>query len=161
MPDAYKIPKMSKAEYDSLIKSSVVSRIAFCSGNRPYIAPFLYIFDNNRLYFLSTRYGKKMKLFQENPYVSVEIENVAPDMEHYKFVTLSGRLEEVVEASGQKKIKEMFAHLIISRRLSRNALAALGYTPTEPPEKIVSEDRTMVWMLKNVSEIVALKEAAE
>lgn len=54
-----KIPKMQKSEYDSLIRENVVSRIAFLGKEYPYIAPFLYVFDEKNLYFLSTRYGKK------------------------------------------------------------------------------------------------------
>lgn len=159
MSNAHKIPKMNREEYDSLIRGNVVSRIAFSVNNKPYIAPFIYIFEKNRIYFLSTRYGKKINMFSENPYVSVEIENVAPDMEHYRFVTLSGRLEEITDEKLSRNIKEKFADLIITKRLSSKALAALGYESAEPPEKIITENRAMVWVLKDVSEIVALKEA--
>ncbi len=160
MTSAYKIPKMTKAEYDALITNGVVSRIAFCNDNKPYIAPFIYVFSGGHLYFLSTRYGKKMAFFSSNPQVSVEIENVAADMEHYRFVTLQGRLAEVTESAVQQKIKKEFAGLITSRRLSSHALWALGYTPAESPDNIVSEDRTMVWRLDSVSDITALKDAS-
>ena len=44
--DPVKIPKMPKAEYDSLIKRQYVSRIAFgACDEHPYIAPFMYVFD--------------------------------------------------------------------------------------------------------------------
>jgi len=38
-----------------------MSRIAF-NGEYPYIAPFLYVFDEKYIYFLSTKYGKKINL---------------------------------------------------------------------------------------------------
>ena len=69
---------MEKKEYDQLIKEQYIARIAFNAEKYPYIAPFLYVFDGNFLYFLSTRYGKEDRLFQENPYVTVEIERYDP-----------------------------------------------------------------------------------
>ncbi len=55
-----KIPFMSKSEYDEFIDQQYVSRIAF-KGDYPYIAPFLYVFDGDFIYFLSTKYGKKVE----------------------------------------------------------------------------------------------------
>jgi hypothetical protein len=59
----HKVPLMTKKEYDELIKERYVSRIGF-KGEYPYIAPFIYVFDGNFLYFLSTKYGKKIRRFQ-------------------------------------------------------------------------------------------------
>ena len=154
-----KIPKMQKTEYDALIRDNVVSRIAFSGKDYPYIAPFLYVFDEKHIYFLSTRYGKKMELFTQNPAVSVEIENVAPDMSVYKFVTLQGKLSEVTDEDTQRAIKTRFVSLIEDKKISPNSLYALGHSPLEAPENIINEERTMVWKLVNVHNIVALKNA--
>ncbi len=154
-----KIPKMLKPEYDSLIRNNVVSRIAFSGKEYPYIAPFLYVFDEKNLYFLSTRYGKKMELFSQNHAVSVEIESVAPDMSTYKFVTLLGTLSEVTDDERKRAVKNHFVKLISDKKISENSLYALGHSPTESAEKIISEERTMVWKLVDVKEIVALKNA--
>ena len=43
-------------------------RIAFQGEKYPYIAPFLYVFDGSFLYFLSTKYGKKIEYFRKSPY---------------------------------------------------------------------------------------------
>ena len=150
---------MLKPEYDSLIRNNVVSRIAFSGKEYPYIAPFLYVFDEKNLYFLSTRYGKKMALFSQNPAVSVEIENVAPDMSTYQFVTLLGKLSEVTDDERKRAVKNHFVQLISDKKISENSLSALGHSPTESAEKIISEERTMVWKLVDVKEIVALKNA--
>jgi len=127
-----KIPKMEKAEYDALISDGYVSRIAFCGDKYPYIAPFLYVFDGNFMYFLSTRYGKKIKYFRSNPYVSVEVERYSQDLSCYMFVTLQGRLEEVEDAIEKKMVREKFIGMIRKKRLSKNILAALGTSPRSP-----------------------------
>ena len=88
----FKIPTMGKEEYDSLVKDSYVSRIAFLGDKYPYIAPFLYVFDGKYMYFLSTKYGRKVELLKNSPYVSVEIENFSKDMSYYRFITLQGKI---------------------------------------------------------------------
>ena len=45
------------------------------------------------------------------------------------------------------------------KTVSANSLAALGYRPSDDPGKLVAEDRTMVWKLTTVRDIVALKES--
>ena len=101
--DVIRIPRVDKVEYDKLIEKKYVCRIAFQGEKYPYIAPFLYVFDGSFLYFLSTKYGKKIEYFRKSPYVSVEIEKYTKDLSSYTFVTLQGYLEEV-EDSIEKKI---------------------------------------------------------
>jgi len=69
-----KIPRMDKEEYDTLIGKGYICRIAFQGEKYPYIAPFLYVFDGRFLYFLSTKYGKKLEYFRKSPHVAVEVE---------------------------------------------------------------------------------------
>ena len=155
--DPVKIPKMSKAEYDSLITRQYVSRIAFGTCEHPYIAPFMYVFDGKYLYFLSTKYGRKIEYFKSNPKVSVEIEEYAPDLSAFTFVSLQGLLEEVKDPSQKKKVREQFVGMIRNRGLSPRVLSAFGHSPADPSEVIVQEERTMVWKLVGVKDIVALK----
>lgn len=155
--DPVKIPKMKKAEYDALIKRQNVSRIAFCAGKAPYIAPFMYVFDGKYLYFLSTKYGRKIEYFKSNPAVSVEIEEYAPDLSSFTFVSLQGSLEEVVAPAQKKNVRKLFVQMITSKKLSMRVLSAFGHSPVDPPEAIVNEERSMVWKLVGVRDIVALK----
>lgn len=152
-----KIPKMKKAEYDSLINRQHVSRIAFCAGEAPYIAPFMYVFDGKYLYFLSTKYGRKIEYFKSNPTVSVEIEEYAPDLSTFTFVSLQGSLEEVVAPAQKKEVRTRFVQMIRNKKLSMRVLSAFGHSPVDPPEAIVNEERSMVWKLVGVKDIVALK----
>ncbi len=148
---------MEKKEYDRLIEEGYVSRIAFQGEKYPYIAPFLYVFDGKHLYFLSTKYGRKVNLFRESPYVSVEMEKYSKDLSCYTFVTMQGRIEEVSDSIEKKIVRENFVSLIKERKLSNNILGALGHSPQDPPESIALEERSMVWKLSGVKDIVALK----
>ena len=155
--DPVKIPTMSKEEYDALIKRQYVSRIAFSGAGHPYIAPFMYVFDGKYLYFLSTKYGRKMEYFRTDPKVSVEIEEYAKDLSTFTFVSLQGSLEEVKDPLQKKKVRELFVGMIKNNRLSMRVLTALGHTSQDKPEAIVREDRSIVWKLTGVKDIVALK----
>ncbi len=152
-----KIPPMDKKEYDELIKQNFISRIAFKGEDYPYITPFMYIFDGEFLYFLSTKYGKKIGEINRSPHVAVEIEKYAEDMSDYKFANLQGRIVEVEDEKDKKKIKEMFIKMIKDRNLSNKALAAIGHSPDKSIQLILEEDRTMVWKLVDLKQIVALK----
>ncbi|MCX6682981.1 MAG: pyridoxamine 5'-phosphate oxidase family protein [Methanoregula sp.] len=155
--DPVKIPKMPKNEYDALIKRQYVSRIAFSGAGHPYIAPFMYVFDGKYIYFLSTKYGRKMEYFKSDPKVSVEIEEYAKDLSTFTFVSLQGSLEEVKDPLQKKKVRELFVGMIKNNRLSMRVLTALGHTSQDTPESIVREDRSIVWKLVGVKDIVALK----
>lgn len=152
-----KIPRMEKHEYDNLIKDNYICRIAFRGNDFPYIVPFLYNFDGRFLYFLPTRYGRKIDYFHNDPHVSVEIEYYADDFSDYKFISLQGVLEEINDNNEKEKIKSDFVDLIKKKKLSSNVLAALGYDTNDPLEIIIQEDRNMVWRLTDVKEVVALK----
>jgi len=154
--DPVKIPHMPKIEYDALIRRQYVSRIAFVGDEHPYIAPFLYVFDGRFLYFLSTKYGRKITYFKTNPKVSVEIEEYAPDLSHFTFVTLRGRIEEVRDPEGEKTVRTAFVQMIRNHHLSPHVFSALGHNPRDPPEALVTGDRSAVWKLVGVKEIIAL-----
>jgi uncharacterized protein len=154
--DILKIPSMKRKEYDAFIAGQYVSRIAF-KGDYPYVAPFLYVFNGKFIYFLSTKYGKKVELVKSDPQVAVEIENYSSDMSNYRFVTLQGRINEVDKRSEKLKVRQMFIEMLKKNNLSPNVLAALGHSPEDPLESLLEEEKTTVWKLVDVQEIVALK----
>ena len=147
---------MNKEEYDNLIQEEYICRIAFL-GEYPYIAPFLYVFDEEFLYFLSTKYGKKIELFQENPDVAVEIEKYNDDLTEYKIVTLQGSLQEVKDLDENHKIRELFVNMIQEKNLSTKILAALGHSPQETFQSILTEEKSFVWKLVRVANIIGIK----
>lgn len=151
------MPNMGKKEYDRLIREQYVARIVFKGENYPYIAPFLYVFDEKYLYFLSTRYGKKIEYFRQNPYVTVEIERYDPDLSNYAFVSLSGHLIEVTNEVSKKEVREHFIRLIREKNLSENIMIALGHSSQDPTEAIVREERNVIWKLTDVRKITGLK----
>lgn len=155
--DIVKMPRMKEHEYDQLIEREHICRIAFKGEDHPYIAPFLYVFDGRFMYFLSTKYGKKIQYFRQNPDVCVEVENYSSDLSSFRFVVLPGRLVEVELLADKQAITQMFVQLIKGKNMSQNILSALGYSPGDPVESILTEDKTSVWKLVGVRKITGLK----
>ena len=152
----YKVPLMKKEEYDELIKEHYVSRIGF-NGDYPYIAPFIYVFDGNFIYFLSTKYGKKIEMYNANPRVAVEIEQYEDDLSEYRFVTLQGKITQVKDIEEKLYVKNLFIELIMNKSLSKNVLAALGHSPDDALESILNDERSFVWKLVDVENIIGIK----
>lgn len=152
-----KIPKMSKEECEELISRGFLSRIAFKGDEHPYIAPFLYVFDGKYMYFLPTKYGKKIKHFNDNPKVVVEVERYSDNFSVYAFVSLFGTLAEVTDPQQKNTIRQMFIQMIKEKGLSNNIMAALGHSPDESLEVIKDQEKTFVWKLVKVEKITGLK----
>ena len=157
--DVFKMPRMAKAEYDRLVEDQYICRIAFKGGLYPHIAPFLYVFDGRFMYFLSSNYGRKVQYFRDNPLVTVEIEHYSPDLTHFSFVSLPGRLVELEDDEKKRAVRERFVGLIKSRSLSPNVMSALGHSPEEPVEALLQGGKNTVWKLTEVrvEEIMGLR----
>ena len=158
----FKMPSMDKSEYDMLVEEEHICRIAFKGESHPYIAPFLYIFDGKFMYFLSTKYGKKVQYFRQNPSVTVEVERFTPDLSNFSFVAIPGRIEEVLDSEIKSNVRQKFVELIKKKNLSSNVLSALGHKPDEPIEALLTEESNSVWKLTsvNIRDILGLKHSA-
>ena len=114
-------------------------------------------FNGRYLYFLSTKYGLKIEYFKTNTKVSVEIEEYAPDLSAFTFVNLQNTLEEVQKSTKKKEVRSLYVDMFRSKGLSPLVLSALGHSPGDPIERLAKEERSMVWKLVGVNDIVALK----
>jgi uncharacterized protein len=157
--DIFKMPRMERSEFDRLIEDEYICRIAFKGEMHPYIAPFLYVYDGQFMYFLSTKYGKKVQHFKQNSFVTVEVENYSPDLSHFSFVTIPGQLMEEDNPYTRMAVRKMFVELIKTKCISPNVLSALGHSPNEPIEALLIEGRSAVWKLVGVKfkDILGLK----
>jgi nitroimidazol reductase NimA-like FMN-containing flavoprotein (pyridoxamine 5'-phosphate oxidase superfamily) len=115
------------------------------------------------MYFLSTKYGRKVKYFKKDPFVTVEVEKYTPDLSNFAFVSIPGCLEEVQDPEIKNIVRQKFVDMIKKRNLSSNVLSAFGHLPDEPIDALLSEERNNVWKLTgvNVRDILGLKHSAD
>jgi nitroimidazol reductase NimA-like FMN-containing flavoprotein (pyridoxamine 5'-phosphate oxidase superfamily) len=154
-----KMSRMESDECEQIIRDEYICRIAFKGETHPYIVPFLYVFDELSMYFLSTRYGRKVRCFRDDPRVAVEVERYSYDLCNFGFVSLFGRLVEVLDPEEKRFVRKRFIELIKNKGLSLNVLSALGYAPDEPLDSILSDERNIIWKLDEVKEMVGLKDS--
>lgn len=96
-------------------------------------------------------------MFKRSPYVSVEIEKYSKDLSYYTFVTIQGYLVQEEDAITKKQVRKKFVDMITERNLSHNILATLGHDPLDAIETVATEERSNIWKLTGVADIVALK----
>jgi nitroimidazol reductase NimA-like FMN-containing flavoprotein (pyridoxamine 5'-phosphate oxidase superfamily) len=63
-----------QAAIESIIRSSLVCRLGLLDGNRPYIVPLCFGYQDRTLYFHGAREGKKIDLLTKNPNVCFEFD---------------------------------------------------------------------------------------
>ena len=112
-------------------------------------------FDGKFLYFLATKCGRKN--VSSGSTCNLRWIRIFRDLSCYTFVTMQGYLVQLEDAIEKKIIREKFVSMIKAHNLSKNILAALGHKPEEPIEAIASEERSNIWKLTGVTDIVALK----
>jgi len=152
-----KLPRMSKAEIDQLLREQFLCRIAFARKYSPYIAPFQYVFIGGVLYFHFTDYGKKMGLLEAGNPVCVEIERYTPDLGEYSFVVLVGKLHIVADAQEKAEAIARMVEDAEAKALSTNFLPAHGVPKEAGWSALNTENPLVVVKLVDVTEIVGLK----
>ena len=151
-----KLPKMNENEIEKLIREQMLCRIAFKGENYPYMAPFQYVFENGRLYFHFTDYGKKMRLFERDNRVCVEIERIRKDLSEYSFVVLRGTLKVVRDPKERARVIKRMAEEG-KQKLSRNFLAAHGFKKEEGWSSLTPEKPLVIIKLEDVAQEIGLK----
>jgi nitroimidazol reductase NimA-like FMN-containing flavoprotein (pyridoxamine 5'-phosphate oxidase superfamily) len=59
---------------ESIIQKSLVCRLALSEGNRPYIIPLCFGYQDHTLYFHCAREGRKIDILRKNPRVCFEFD---------------------------------------------------------------------------------------
>lgn len=150
-----KLPKMERSRIEELLQNQVICRIAFRGEDYPYMAPFQYVYIDGTLYFHFTRYGKKMKLIEQDNRVAVEIETYKPDLHQYCFVVFRGELEIVSDLNERSKAIKRMAE-VGSEQLSTNFLAAHGLKKSEGWQALNPNKPFNIVKLTNIVESIAL-----
>lgn len=150
-----KLPKMEREMVEKLLKQQVICRIAFRGDKYPYMAPFQYAYIDGNLYFHFTRYGKKIKLIEQDSRVAVEIETYKPDLHQYCFVVFRGELKIVSDSDERTRAINYMAS-VGTKKLSTNFLAAHGLKKTDGWASLSPDKPFIIVKLKEIVETIAL-----
>lgn len=65
----------SREEIEEVLRASTILRLAMVDGDRPYIIPVNFGYENGRIWFHCAKEGKKLDLIAINPRVAFEVES--------------------------------------------------------------------------------------
>jgi len=84
---------LDKSQIDELLKSELIGRLGCFDGNKVYVVPITYAYDNGYIYG-HTKDGLKIHMMRNNPNVCFEIDWMK-DMSNWKSVIVYGTFEEL------------------------------------------------------------------
>ena len=84
---------LDKSQIDDLLKSELIGRVGCFDGNKVYVVPITYAYDNGYIYG-HTKDGLKIHMMRNNPNVCFEIDWMK-DMSNWKSVIVYGTFEEL------------------------------------------------------------------
>ena len=155
--EVFKLPSMSGAEVDDLLKSGRICRMALNDRPQPYIIPLDYVYVNGKIYFHFADYGKKMELFEKDPHVGVEIDRFNDGITRYESVTIMGTLSKVTDPGEKKAASEALINSVGIRGGEKNVAARHGYETMD--EKTLMAPGSVVLRL-DIKDFIALKSPA-
>jgi nitroimidazol reductase NimA-like FMN-containing flavoprotein (pyridoxamine 5'-phosphate oxidase superfamily) len=103
------IRAIEKDEIKRILRTEVVGRIGCCSGDRMYVVPVCYVYDDGFIYAHST-FGQKIEMMQRNPSVCFEVEHVE-NLVNWTSAICSGTYEELRGADAERGLRLLHAHL--------------------------------------------------
>lgn len=151
--EVYRLPSMTDEEIDTLLRSQRICRMALNDRPQPYIIPLDYVYIDHRMYFHFANYGKKIRLFENDPHVSVEVDKYNEDVSKYCSVTLMGRLVKVTDPGEKKKVSEALLNRIEVKG-APNVAARHGYEKLS--DQTLSSAGSLLFRL-DTDQCVALK----
>lgn len=84
---------LDKSQIDDFLKSQLIGRLGCSDGNKVYVVPITYAYNNGYIYG-HTKDGLKIQMMRKNPNVCFEIDWMK-DMSNWKSVIVYGTFEEL------------------------------------------------------------------
>ena len=85
-----------KSIIDSVLRKSLVCRIAMYDGQMPYIVPLAFGYDGNSLYLHSSKEGRKIDILKRNPELCFEFETECEVLPAERPCSFSMRYKSVI-----------------------------------------------------------------
>ena len=110
------IGELTEAQMDHMLRTECVARIGCYDGDRTYVVPISYVFDEGFIYAHSGQ-GLKIEIMRSNPEVCVEIDHV-DDLANWQSVIAWGSFEEMTRSDREEAMALLVGRLtpLISER---------------------------------------------
>ncbi len=150
-----KLPEMAPEEIERLLASQKICRMALNDRPQPYIIALDYVYsDDGEMYFHFADYGRKMDLINNDPNVSVEVDNFCAETPDFCTITLMGQLTKVTSKAEKEQAGRALRDTADQRGGAKNVAARHGFTDLDM--ETLTSRKSAVYKLE-ASDFVALK----
>jgi nitroimidazol reductase NimA-like FMN-containing flavoprotein (pyridoxamine 5'-phosphate oxidase superfamily) len=134
----YMLGTLSKQQIDELLTRNVMGRIGCRDGNRVYVVPVSYAY-NDKYIIAHSREGMKIEMMRKNPEVCFEVDELQ-DLSNWKSVILQGVYEEITDEReryyAMKFLVSRLMHLKVSETARLPHLVVEGVVEDPEPGEI-------------------------
>jgi uncharacterized protein len=121
-------------EMEEIINQSAVCYVSFVNDDKPYLLPFNFGYESNKIYFHTAPAGKKLEIIKKNNNVcicfNIDNELFFRDKEvacsygmKFKSVIASGRIKEIDDYQEKVRVMNFFMKKYTGKDFSYNAPA--------------------------------------
>lgn len=103
---------MDKDQIEEFLKSQVVGRLGCMDGEKVYVVPITFAYDNGCIYG-HTKDGLKIRMMRKNPTVCFETDWVE-DLSNWKSVIAHGTYEELDKSEANKGLDILMNKVLYS-----------------------------------------------
>ena len=116
---------LDKSQIDDLLKSELIGRLGCFDGNKVYVVPITYAYDNGYIYG-HTKDGLKIQMMRNNPNVCFEIDWMK-DMSNWKSVIVYGTFEELKGDEANKGLEILMKSIMSNLDRKSSPTETSGY----------------------------------
>lgn len=116
------INRLSDQQIEEVLKNNIIGRISCNDGEKTYIVPVNYMYDNKYI-ILHAKLGLKIQMMRKNPAVCFEVEEITTNTD-WRTVVLWGKYEELLGKERDEAMKK-FSDKMLPLKISQTG-APLG-----------------------------------
>jgi len=114
------LQELTNEEIGALLRNNEIGRIGCNDGEKTYVVPISYVFDNNSL-LCHSRDGMKIEMMRRNPEVCFEVDEIR-DYNNWSCVIAWGTYEELTDEKDIEYARKFFSEYMLKQQTSESAL---------------------------------------
>ena len=138
------VGSLTHSQMEHVLQSQLVGRIACHTGERLYVVPVSYVYQDGYIYAHSKE-GLKIAIMRKNPGVCFQVDAIE-DMTNWRSVIVWGTYEELEREKDQRNALKIIVDRFVPYTTSESVRPAHGFS--RAPEVIEKEKRAVVYRIK-------------
>jgi uncharacterized protein len=112
--------QLNPQEIEEMLKNNKIGRIGCNDGEKTYVVPVSYVYENSAL-FCHSKDGMKIEMMRRNPAVCFEIDEIIDD-NHWRCVIAWGVYDELTDDEEVEHARSFFSEYQLEKKTDESAL---------------------------------------